>query len=237
MPVLRLDKLLSGQGLCARSEVKDLLRRGLVRINGQSAVSVSQKVDSEKDTVEFEGRKIAFREHSYVMMNKPQGVISASSDPKQRTVLDLLPEEMRRPGLFPAGRLDKDTVGLLLITDDGAFAHEILSPRRHVEKKYFVVTEPAPDESDAAAFAQGMVLEKNEICREASLSLGDGGAYVTLHEGKYHQIKRMFEARGKQVTFLKRLSVGGLPLDERLKPGQAREISDEELRSIKSDNP
>ena len=163
------------------------------------------------------------------MLNKPAGVVSASNDTRQRTVLDLLPGAFCRPGLFPVGRLDKDTEGLLIITDDGPFAHDLLAPRKHVVKRYFAELDSAADDEDAGAFEKGVTLETGEICLPAKLELYGSGAYISITEGKYHQIKRMFEARGKHVTYLKRLSMGALRLDERLDPGQCRELDNEEL--------
>jgi 16S rRNA pseudouridine516 synthase len=236
MPVMRLDKMLSGQGLGTRKEIKELLRSGAVRLGGKPAKNPGTKIDTEKDRIFLGSAEIIYQEHLYIMMNKPQGVVSASSDPKERTVIDLLPDSLRRPGLFPAGRLDKDTEGFLIITDDGPFAHRILSPGKHVGKRYFVKLDVPADEEDREAFEKGVVLEDGYECLPAELEYGGDGVFVTIGEGKYHQIKRMFEARQKKVKYLKRLSMGGLSLDGGLKPGEFREISAQELSDIEYGN-
>lgn len=234
MPFFRIDRLLSGQGEGSRKEVHALLRGGRVCVNGVPVRAADRKVDPEKETVLLDGRVLHWRAHLYLMMNKPAGVISASRDPKARTVLDLLPPELNRPGLFPAGRLDKDTEGFLLITDDGTFAHDILSPRHHVEKVYQATLDRPADEADAAAFAEGLVLEDGLCCLPARLWNGEGtDAFAAVREGKYHQVRRMFAARGKQVLRLRRIRIGGLALDASLAPGAVRELTDEERKMIK----
>ena len=172
----------------------------------------------------------------YVMLYKPEGLLSATEDRRQKTVLDLLPKELRRRGLFPVGRLDKDTTGLLLLTDDGALAHALLSPKKHVDKVYLARVEGRVDRSDISALAEGMTLGDGTRCLPAGLEpLGDGSqCRVTLREGKYHQVKRMLAARGKPVLTLKRLSMGGLALDEELKPGEWRFLTKEEGAALKS---
>ena len=233
MPLVRLDKLLALQGFGTRRQIRELVRAGKVRVGGEAAKSADEKVNPETERIFVDGGEIVYKEHVYIMMNKPRGVISATSDPKQRTVLDLLPPSLRRPGLFPAGRLDKDTEGLLLITDDGAFAHRILSPAGHVGKTYLVTPDRPADAADAEAFRSGVVLDDGYRCLPAELRTDGGGTYVTIREGKFHQVKRMFEARGKQVLALKRLSMGGLLLDEKLRPGECRELFSWEKESIK----
>lgn len=234
MPLIRLDRLLAGQGEGSRKEVRALLRGGRVQVDGQAVKSADQKVDPERQAILVDGRALLWRAHLYLMMNKPAGVISASRDPKARTVLDLLPPELRRPGLFPAGRLDKDTEGFLLITDDGAFSHEILSPRRHVEKTYLATLDKPIDAADVAAFAAGLVLEDGLHCLPARLWPGEGmDAYAAVREGKFHQVRRMFAACGKQVLRLRRTRIGGLALDASLAPGEVRELSKDERNLIK----
>ncbi|MFT9057226.1 MAG: pseudouridine synthase [Ethanoligenens sp.] len=234
MPLLRLDRLLASQGEGSRKEVHALLRGGRIQVDGKIATAADQKVDPAQQRITVGGRALHWRAHLYLMMNKPVGVISASRDPKARTVLDLLPPELRLPGLFPAGRLDKDTEGFLLITDDGVFAHDILAPRRHVEKVYLATLDKPADDTDAAAFAAGLVLEDGLRCLPARLWLGEGTeAYAAVREGKFHQVRRMFAACGKQVLRLRRTQIGGLILDPALAPGEARELSEAEVELIK----
>lgn len=228
MAQMRLDRVLVSQGVGTRSEIRGLVRAGAVRVNGRPAPRADMHVDPLADAIAVGERPIRYRAHIYIMMNKPQGVLSASRDPRQPTVVDLLPPELRRPGLFPVGRLDRDTVGLLLITDDGPFAHEALAPGRHVPKQYQAKLDIPADAADAAAFRAGIVLGDGTECRPADLLHGEDGERVTVCEGKFHQVKRMFEARGKRVVFLRRLSMGGLRLDPSLTPGGARELTPEE---------
>lgn len=238
MPALRLDRLLSSQGGGTRSEVRALLRAGRVCVDGLCVRDPGEKVDPESQTVAVDGRPVRYSAHVYLVMNKPCGVVSASRDPRAKTVLDLLPPDLRRPGLFPAGRLDKDTEGMLLITDDGAFAHEILSPRRHVEKVYLAELDAPVSEADAAAFAAGLTLEDGLRCLPARLWAGGGcQAYAALREGKFHQVRRMFAARGRQVLRLVRVRMGALALPDELLPGQARELTENERALINMHNP
>lgn len=231
---MRLDKFLSEQLNITRSRARELVRKRLVAVDGVTAVDCGAQVDPERDTVIAEGKTVRYREHLYIMLNKPAGVVCATRDGLSRTVLELLPEKLRRRGLFPAGRLDKDTEGFVLITDDGGFAHRILSPKSHVDKRYFAVLErPAPPEY-AEKFLEGITIDGDERCLPAVLELTEipTEVYVTLREGKYHQVKRMFEALGNRVAYLKRVSIGGLALDGSLAAGECREISSEELLLI-----
>lgn len=239
MPVLRLDRMLSSQGIAARKEIKELISKGLVTVNGGHVRNPSLKIDTDRDTVCVNGVPVKYREHVYIMMNKPAGVISASDDPREKTVIDLLPPKLKRPGLFPAGRLDRDTEGFLLITDDGTFAHNILSPRKHVSKQYYVVIDSPLTPEEIERFENGLVIDGGITCLPAKLRVLEGGVssggarvMVTIHEGKYHQIKRMFKALGHEVIYLKRTAMGGLHLDDSLKPGEARELTDEEKELI-----
>lgn len=249
MPVLRLDRMLSGQGIGSRREIKTMLSKGMVAVNGRRAVSPAIKIDTAKDSVSVDGKAVRYREHVYIMMNKPSGVISASDDPHKETVVDLLPQGLMRPGLFPAGRLDRDTEGFVLITDDGTFAHDILSPKKHVEKEYFAVIDGPLGPDEIERFENGLVVDDGLVCLPARLQVLEGetnGALtdsgsgvesgfrveVTIHEGKYHQIKRMFTALGREVLYLKRTAMGGLRLDGTLAPGEARELSDDEVALI-----
>lgn len=230
----RLDKLLASTGRWSRGEVKRLVREGRVLANGRVAASAEEKYDEETVALAVDGEAVRLSEYVYVMLHKPAGVLSATEDGRGRTVLDLLPGEYKKRGLFPVGRLDKDTEGLLLLTDDGALAHELLSPRKHVDKLYLARVDGVLDESDAEAFAAGMTLGDGLRCLPAGLEIiAPDEALVTLREGKFHQIKRMFAARGKPVVSLKRLATGPLTLDERLAPGEWRELTAAEIAMLK----
>jgi len=237
MPAERLDKLLASTGRWSRSEVKRMVREGRVLADGRIAASAEDKYDASAAELRVDGEAVRLSRYAYVMLHKPAGVLSATEDGKGRTVLDLLPAEYRKRGLFPVGRLDKDTEGLLLLTDDGALAHELLSPKKHVDKLYYVRVDGALDDGDREAFERGMTLGDGLRCLPAGLEIVSSGAcseaLVTLREGKFHQIKRMFASRGKPVLYLKRLVMGGLRLDEGLAPGTWRELTPEELKSLK----
>ena len=230
----RLDKLLAATGRWSRREVKGLVKAGRVLVDGVPAAAPEQKLDPDRSRVLVDGEEAVFREFTYVMLNKPAGVLSATEDARQETVLDLLPPELRRRGLFPVGRLDKDSGGLLLLTNDGDLAHRLLSPKYHVDKVYYIRTDAPLTEEDRAAFAGGVLLADGTECLPAGLELlGDGReALVTLHEGKFHQIKRMIASRGAAVCRLKRLSMGTLVLDEGLRPGGFRLLNEEEVMKI-----
>lgn len=229
---LRLDKLLSDSGLWSRKEAKQLLRQGRVQVDGTVERAPERKVRPDQARVTVDGQPVGWSEFHYIMMNKPAGVLTATEDRHQKTVLDLLPPEYQK--LFPVGRLDKDTEGLLLLTDDGALAHRLLSPRHHVDKVYLAEIDGETDPADAAAFAAGMTLGDGTRCQPAGLeSLGPGRCRVTLREGKFHQVKRMLAQRGKPVLHLKRLSMGNLVLDEALKPGNFRVLTAQEVQSLK----
>lgn len=232
----RLDKILAGTGRWSRKEVKDLVRAGRVTANGAVAKSPDDKYDREGLELLVDGESVLAPKYTYLMLHKPGGYVSATDDPRQPTVLELLPPHLRKIGLFPAGRLDKDTEGLLLLTNDGTLAHELLAPKKHVDKTYFVRIDGALDKEDAAAFTGGMTLGDGYTCLPAGLELlpAPNEAIVTLREGKYHQIKRMLAARGKPVIYLKRLTMGSLALDSRLPPGAWRELSEVELTNLTS---
>ena len=230
----RLDKILSSTARWSRREVKELIREGRVTVNGLPAVSPEDKTDREAD-IRVDGETVSCAQYTYLMLHKPAGLVSATQDPREPTVLSLLPEHMRNIGLFPAGRLDKDTVGLLLLTNDGALAHDLLAPKKHVDKIYLVRVEGVFDDADIAAFREGLTLADGYTCLPADLELlGPSEALATLHEGKYHQIKRMCAARGKPVVFLKRLTFGPLKLDESLEPGEWRELTAEEVEDLRN---
>ncbi|MDD3193975.1 MAG: pseudouridine synthase [Oscillospiraceae bacterium] len=232
----RMDKILAARTEYSRKDAKKLVWQGRVRHNGKIATSPDAKVDLQADTLELDGKSLQIQEHLYLMLNKPAGVLSAARDPKQPTVLDLVPEKYRRSGLFPAGRLDKDTEGFVLITDDGDFAHRILSPKQHVEKTYHARIDGPVTDQMRAGFAEGVELEDGTRCRPAQLQLLEEGEQplcrVVLTQGMYHQVKRMFLSYGRRVTWLKRVAMGGLALDETLAPGEAREISEIELKLL-----
>ena len=229
----RLDKLLAGTGKWSRREVKALVRQGLVRVDGRLAASAEDKLDPAATVVTVAGETVALHRFTYVLLHKPAGVLTATEDRKQPTVLDLLPPELRRIGLAPVGRLDKDTEGLLLLTNDGERAHRLLSPKYHVEKRYFARVDGELSAADAEAFARGMTLGDGLECLPAGLEvLPDRVCIVTLREGKFHQVKRMLAARGAPVLYLKRLSMGPLTLDDSLAAGAYRLLRAEEILAL-----
>ena len=231
----RLDKLLAGTGKWSRREVKALVRQGLVRVDGRLAASAEDKLDPAAAIITVAGETISLRRFTYVMLHKPAGVLTATEDRKQPTVLDLLPPELRRIGLAPVGRLDKDTEGLLLLTNDGELAHRLLSPKYHVDKRYLARVDGELSAADAEAFARGMTLGDGLECLPAGLEvLPDRVCIVTLREGKFHQVKRMLAARGAPVLYLKRLSMGPLALDGTLAPGAFRELTAEETAALRA---
>ncbi|MBQ4613287.1 MAG: rRNA pseudouridine synthase [Clostridia bacterium] len=232
----RLDKLLCSQGTLTRSEAGRLVRGGRVTVDGVVCRDPSRKLDGEKQAVTVDGRSLGYARHVYLMLNKPSGILCVSRDPKAKTVIDLLPTEYRRRGLFPAGRLDKDTHGLVLITDDGDFAHELLSPRHHVPKRYRARLDRPLSAAAAQAFCDGPTLEDGTKCLPAEVTVIEEGdtplVEVIIYEGKFHQIKCMFAAVGCLVIWLKRYAMGGLDLDENLREGQCRPLTAAEKTSI-----
>lgn len=230
----RLDKLLADTGRWSRREGKELIRQGRVSVGGQRCKSPEEKYEREHLDLRVDGAPVFAEKYTYLMLHKPGGLLSATQDRKQRTVLDLLPAELRRRELFPVGRLDKDTEGLLLLTNHGELAHRLLSPRHHVDKVYLVRVDGQLDRSDTAAFEGGMTLGDGLVCLPAGLEPleAPGWGRVTLREGKFHQIKRMLAARGKPVLYLKRLSMGPLVLDQDLKPGEFRPLTEEEKAAL-----
>lgn len=232
--IQRLDKFLSTQLGITRSEAKELIKRRVVTVGGTTAKLFDMKIDPEKDIVCSEGKEITYRKHIYIMMNKPQGVVCSTKDGESKTVLELLPDGIRREGLFPAGRLDKDTEGFVFITDDGVLAHNFLSPKHHVDKTYFARLEKPANESDVKAFESGMEIDGGDVCKPARLEILDDPheVLITIHEGMYHQIKRMAQARDNKVLYLKRISIGGVKLDESLALGEWREMLHKEIENI-----
>lgn len=230
MAKLRLDKFLADAGIASRRELKELIKSGRAAVDGRPVTRPETKVDTEVNAVTLDGEPVGYSRFRYYMLDKPCGVLTATEDRRQRTVMDLLPPELRRMGLFPVGRLDKDTSGLLLLTNDGDFAHRVISPKSCVEKRYYARVEGETGAEDERAFAEGLVLKDGTRCLPARLeSLGGGECCVTVMEGKYHQVRRMLASRGKPVLVLRRLSVGELRLDETLGPGGYRELDEKDL--------
>lgn len=229
----RLDKRLAATGVWSRKEARDLIRAGRVTAEGQVCRKPEDKVD-EKAVILVDGQPIEGSGPVYIMLHKPAGLVSATEDAREKTVLSLLPERYQRLGLFPAGRLDKDTEGLVLLTNDGPLAHRLLAPKSHVDKVYYVEVDGVLDAEDAKAVRDGVTLADGYTCLPGELELLNGGkaAYITLHEGKYHQIKRMMSSRGKPVTYLKRLKFGPLTLDEDLPKGSWRVLNDKEIQAL-----
>ena len=255
---VRLDKFLADSGVGTRSEVKKMIQKGMVQINGEKAKKPEIKIDLEKDVVEFGGQRLGARaEFVYYLLHKPAGYVSATEDTREKTVLELVPKDGRR-NLFPVGRLDKDTEGLLLITDDGQLAHQLLSPKKHVDKTYFAVTEGKVVPEDIEKIRDGVDIGDEERTLPGKLEIlktwkdseeidsektdfeeihSEGWKseiLLTIHEGRFHQVKRMMEALGKKVTYLKRMSMGPLTLPEDLPKGEARELTLEEIETLKN---
>lgn len=233
---MRIDKMLANLGYGSRKEVKKLLKDGAVEVNQQKVKDAKQHIDPEKDVVTINGEKVEYKEFIYLMMNKPQGVISATEDSQHDTVLDLLGMEDLVFSPFPVGRLDKDTEGLLLLTNDGQLAHQLLSPKKHVPKTYFAVINSEVTEDDIIAFKKGVILDDGYETKPGELKIMKSGftsdIELTITEGKFHQVKRMFEAIGKRVIYLKRVSMGPLSLDETLELGEYRELTEEEIMGL-----
>ena len=229
----RLDKTISSQLNLSRSEARNHIKWGFVIVDGDKIHDPGFLVDPEKSQIKYKGKYITYKEHIYILMNKPKGVLSASEDKKRETVVDLVPDELSRQGLFPVGRLDKDTTGLLIITDDGDFAHNVISPKKNVMKTYIATLDGEINDSIIAEFKKGVVLADGTKCREAILrNLGENRVEITICEGKYHQIKRMFGVFDLGVNDLERVALGGLKLPNDLKTGECRELTKAELDTI-----
>lgn len=236
MSIIRLDKYLADAGAGTRSQVKSLVKAGRVNVNGIQAHDYGMKIDAGTAEVLLDGKPILRQGPLYILMNKPAGVISSTEEMNDRTVVDLLPEGLRR-GMFPVGRLDRDTEGLLLISNDGKLAHRLLSPKKHVEKRYLAVVDGSLDEASVEAFASGLDIGDEKPALPAGLSVLDtcdlkSTAIVTLTEGRYHEVKRLFKAIGRNVLYLKRISMGGLDLPDDLEPGQWRLLTTQELDTL-----
>jgi len=228
--------MLANLGYGSRKEVKDLLKSGVVKVNEMSVKNGKEQVDPKVDIVTLHGEVIEYKEYIYLMMNKPQGVISATEDHYEKTVIDLLEMEDAVYSPFPVGRLDKDTEGLLLLTNDGQLAHQLLSPKKHVPKTYFAVIDREVTNADVQAFLEGVTLDDGYVTKPGQLKIIKSGIHsdieLTITEGKFHQVKRMFEAVGKKVVYLQRISMGPLQLDESLELGEYRELTDEEMTAL-----
>ena len=230
----RLDKLMASTGRWSRREAKILIKEGRVLVDGIPAISGDDKIDPANQEVLVDGEDLGYRTYTYVMLHKPAGILSATEDKRQKTVIDLLPPELQRQNLFPVGRLDRDTEGLLLLTNDGDLAHRLLAPKSHVDKVYYAKLDAPLTQEDVAAFAEGITLPDGLVCMPAGLELlGDGReVLITLREGKFHQVKRMTASRGATVCYLKRISMGALHLDENLAKGEYRFLTAEEIVGI-----
>lgn len=231
---MRLDKYISSQGNLSRTDAKKLIKQGLITVDSKVVTDPGFTFDENVVSVCKDGVSIAYKEHIYIMLNKPQGVVSASTDKKQKTVVDLVPPELYRDGLFPAGRLDGDTAGFVLITDDGDYAHRILSPKNHVSKTYLATLADEISQEDMDKLENGITLKDGYVCLPAKVTpVADKVVEIVICEGKYHQIKRMFAACGNRVESLKRIKIGELMLDESLAPGECKELSVDDLQLIR----
>ena len=230
--MIRLDKYLADMGIGTRSQIKKEIRSGQVIVNGKPICRPELKINTDQDEVLFQGEPVTYEEYEYYMLNKPAGVISAASDRQETTVVDLI-KDRKRDDLFPVGRLDKDTEGLLIITNNGELAHRLLSPKKHVDKVYFAKVKGIVTEDDIECFAQGLDIgdEKPTLPAELVICSSDeiSGILLTIREGRFHQVKRMFQAVGKEVVYLKRLRMGPVTLDDSLKPGEYRRLTEEEV--------
>lgn len=231
---MRIDKFLSNMGIASRTESSRAARGGLILVNGAPVKKADVHIDPEKDEITYCGRKIEYRKYTYILMNKPDGVVSATEDGRDKTVIDLLPEELQKLNLFPCGRLDKHTLGLVMLTDDGDLAHRLLSPKHHVKKKYRFESKFPLTDNDIDYLEGGATLEDGYVTKPAEIELDPDkrSGYITLVEGKYHQIKRMLEAVNNKITYLERVTFGPLVLDKGLARGQWRFLTDEEIEKL-----
>lgn len=241
MALVRLDKFLANAGIGSRSQVRDYIKFRRVWVDGVPCIKADTKIDKDKNVVTFDKRVVSYDEYIYVILNKPKGVISATEDETEKTVIDLLDDNLKKMKLFPVGRLDKGTVGLLILTNDGKFAHNTLSPKKHIEKSYFAHINGKIDDEHIKKFKEGVVINGGYKCLPANLSIEYSAdnfskVNITIKEGKYHQIKRMFEAFGKKVVYLKRTSFDKITLDETLEEGQYRLANEKEMEIINKFN-
>ncbi len=236
--IQRLDKILSNMGLGTRKEVKQLVKDGAVEIDGVAAKDSSMQIDINGQKIYVFGKELVYREFIYIMLNKPQGIISATEDTREKTVVDLLSKELKSYGLAPVGRLDKDTEGLMVLTNDGQLSHQLLSPKNHIPKTYYAKINGVVTEDDVERFARGVILEDGYKTLPSKLKILESGdisaVEIIIYEGKFHQIKRMFVSVGKQVIYLKRIAMNKLELDENLQLGEYRELYDSEVELLKN---
>lgn len=233
MSANRIDKLLTASGFVSRSEAKEYVKQGRVSVNGNLVLAPDEKYDGERDTIFLDGVQINCRQFRYFIMNKPAGLLSATEDHSQITVIDILPLELQRLNLFPIGRLDKDTTGLLLLTNDGELSHKVISPKYHVAKTYIADLEYDLEPDNIIAFEKGIILSDGTLCLPAELKIiNNRVAKVIVFEGKYHQVKRMFAAIGNHVLHLHRVKIGELALEPTLAEGNYRELSDSEIKLL-----
>ncbi len=232
---MRIDKLLSEVGLCSRTECKKAAKAGKITVDGIAVKSADVHVDPEKNQVTYMGQPVIYKRFTYIMLNKPEGYISATDDKKEHTVLELLDDRTRKLGLFPCGRLDKNTLGLLILTNDGELCHRLLSPKYHVAKVYYFTAERRITSEDRSRLESGVTID-GELTKPAKLTLCDGdmSGYLTITEGKFHQVKRMLEAVCNKVTYLERVEFAGIPLDTSLERGEWRELTSEEEAHLRS---
>ncbi|MBE6700613.1 MAG: rRNA pseudouridine synthase [Ruminococcaceae bacterium] len=234
MASVRLDKFVSSSLAKTRSEAHLLIKKGRVELNGKVEKDIGKKLDPENDVVTCEGISLTFSKYHYYMLNKPDGYVCSTEDIKDRTIMELLDEKVRHYNVFPVGRLDKDTLGLVILTDNGALAHFLLSPKRHVDKKYYLETDLPMTEEDVKKAEEGIDIGEKHLTLPAKLEITSDRtkAYITLHEGKFHQIKRMLQALGKTVIYLERIEFDKIKLDPDLKRGELRELTPEETESL-----
>lgn len=231
---MRIDKFLSNMGVATRTESSKAARQGGILVNGTPVKKADVHIDPEKDVITYCGRKIEYRKYTYILMNKPDGVVSATEDGKDKTVIDLLPDELQKLNLFPCGRLDKHTLGLVMLTDDGDLAHRLLSPKHHVKKKYYFESKFPLTKEEISYLEKGATLEDGYVTKPSEITLFEDkkSGHITLVEGKYHQIKRMLESVNNKITYLERITFGPLVLDAKLERGQWRFLTDEEIKGL-----
>ena len=231
---MRIDKFLSNMGIASRTESSKAARQGLILLNGSAVKKTDIHIDPDTDEIVYCGRKIEYRKYTYILMNKPDGVVSATEDGRDKTVIDLLPEELQKLNLFPCGRLDKHTLGLVMLTDDGDLAHRLLSPKHHVKKKYYFESKFPITEEEIAYLEKGATLEDGYVTKPSEIQVFEDkkSGYITLVEGKYHQIKRMLESVNNKITYLERITFGPLALDENLERGQWRFLTENEIKKL-----
>ena len=237
---MRLDKFLANSGIGTRKEVKEIIKKKKISVNGVFVKDGKIHIDEKKDVIKYENEVISYKPFVYIMMNKPAGVISATEDSHHKTVIDLLNNKYRTYDVFPVGRLDIDTEGLILLTNDGILSHNLLSPKKHVDKKYYVKIAKPLSENDVKTLENGIKLEENFVTKKANVEIisedlesNSYRVYITICEGKFHQVKRMFKAVDNEVLYLKRIKMGNLLLDQNLKLGEYRELTEEELDELK----